>query len=47
MARNTDKDYAEIYDKIDVSLSRNANLKALKDMGYKIGKNKVSELLSK
>ncbi|MBQ9640537.1 MAG: hypothetical protein IJV06_03125 [Bacteroidaceae bacterium] len=47
VARNNDKDYAEIYDKIDVTLSRNANLKALKDMGYKIGKNKVSELLSK
>lgn len=47
VARNTDKDYAEIYDKIDVSLSRNANLKALKDMGYKVGKNKVSELLNK
>ena len=47
VARNTEKDYAEIYDKIDVSLSRNANLKALKDMGYKVGKNKVSELLNK
>lgn len=46
VARNTDKDYAEIYEKIDVTLSRNANLKALKDMGYKIGKNKVSELLN-
>jgi len=46
-ARNTDKDYDEIYDKIDTSLSRNENLKRLKAMGFKIGKNKVSELLNK
>lgn len=47
VARNTSKIYAEIYALIDTSLSRNENFKALKERGYKIGKNKVSELLNK
>lgn len=47
VARNTSKIYAEIYALIDTSLSRNENYKALKEMGYKVGKNKVSELLNK
>lgn len=45
VARNSEKDYTAIYEALDVKLSRNQNLKALKAMGFKIGKNKVSDML--
>ena len=47
VSRNSEADYNEIYDKIDVSLSRAKNSKRLKEMGYKIGNQKLNDMLNK